>query len=444
MARDLTRGSIPAHIFALAIPALLSMFAIVVNNFVDTALVGHLGDKELAAVGSAGFVIWIIFSIMDIFSVGTVAIISRDFGAKRLDEASEKSKHIIRFTLLFSIILAAIGILFSGEIFRLLNLEPEVERMGRIYLMIVFLSVPPLFLGEVAGSIFRSIGDTTTPMIVMLVTVGINIVLDIFLIYGIWIFPRLETMGAAIATSIAHTLGAVLGLIFVLRGKIPFKIIPSNLNLLDFRVIRSLFKIGLPISIAYINFSFVYLALTRIMSEFGTSAVAAIPVGNRAESLSYMTCFGFYMAASSMVGQNLGAGKPERASKAAWTSVGAVSILTFIFGLIFFFFSREITSILTNEHEVIEVASSYLEILALSQVFMGFEFVLEGAFAGSGHTLPPTLVSIPGTVIRIPLAYYLAIPLGMGPNGIFWAITFSTIIKGIILLLWFRTGSWMK
>jgi len=444
MASDLTQGSIPRHVIALAVPALFSMFAIVINNLVDTALVGHLGAAQVAAVGSAGFVIWLIFSIMDIFSVGTVAIISRHYGARELNEASEKSMQIIKFAFFFSVVLAILGISFSGHIYRLLNLAPDVEQMGRVYLRIVFLAVPMLFLSEVGGSVFRAIGDTTTPMIVMISSVLINIVLDILLIYGIWIFPRLETMGAAIATAIAHTVSMLIGLALVWRGRIPFRIIPRLRDRMKLDTIGKLFKIGLPTSLASINFSFVYLVLTRIMSEFGTTAVAAIPVGNRAESISYMTCFGFYIAASAMVGQNLGARQPERAAKAAWTTLGIISAITFVYGLMFYSLAEKITSLLTNDSEVIRIAGSYLRIIAFSQVFMALEFVLEGAFAGAGNTLPPMIVSIPGTLVRIPMAYLLALPAGLGPNGIFWAITISTIIKGTAVLIWFNTGSWKK
>ncbi len=418
------------------------MFAIVANNFIDTALVGHLGDSELAAVGSAGFVIWIIFSLMDLFSVGTVAIIARDYGAGDLRKASERSMQIFSFAMFFSILLAVCGVAFSDDILRLLNLAPDVEKMGSVYLMIVFMAVPPLFLAEVISAIFRSVGDTRTPMIIMLIAVGLNIVLDIFLIYGLWIFPRLETMGAALATAIAHTVGGLFALYFVKKGKIPFKIIPNKILPIDFKVLGRMFKIGLPIAIANINFTLVYLVMTRIMAEFGTVAVASIPVGNRAESLSYMTCFGFYMAVSSMVGQNLGAKKPDRAIKSVWGTIGLTSATTFVFGLIFFIFPRELTSIFTEDARIIEISTSYLRILALSQVFMGFEFVFEGAFSGAGNTLPPTVVSIPGTLIRIPLAYYLAIPFGLGPDGIFWAITVSTVLKGIAILIWFKLSKW--
>jgi len=440
MARDLTTGSIPRHILSLAFPAVLSTFAIVVNNFVDTALVGHLGDVELAAVGSAGFLMWIIFSLMDLISVGSVALISRSYGAKNLEEASSRAMDITRFAFFFSSVLAAAGLLFADDIISLLNLGSEVERLATVYIRIVFLSIPPLFFAEVVWSIFRAVGDTRTPMILMAWTVAMNIILDILLIYGVWIFPRLEVVGAGIATTIAHAFAGLIALYFVRAGRIPFKIIPVNLLKVDFKVVAKIVKIGLPISLAGLNFTLVYLVIVRIMSEFGTAAVASIPVGNRVESISYMTCHGFYMAVSSMVGQNLGARDPGRAAKSVWTTAGIMSAITFGFGVIFMAIPDYITAIFTNEPEVISVSADYLRILGLSQVFMGFEFVFEGAFTGAGHTMPPTIVSVPGTLIRIPLAYYLAVSLGLGPVGVFWAITISTVIKGTWLLGWFKFG----
>jgi putative MATE family efflux protein len=343
MARDLTTGSIPKHVFALALPAVLSMFTIVVNNIVDTALVGHLGDKELAAVGSAGFLMWIIFSLMDMISVGTVAIISRDYGAKDMASASRKSMDISRFAFFYSSVLAAAGLLFADDIISLLNLGPEVERMAVVYIRIVFLSIPPLFLAEVVWAIFRSIGDTKTPMILMAWSIGINVVLDILLIYGVWIFPRLEVVGAGIATTIAHLFAGIIGYYFARTGRIPFNIIPKNLLKIDFGVILKTVKIGLPISLAGLNFTLVYLVIIRIMSEFGTAAVASVPVGNRVESISYMTCHGFYMAVSAMVGQNLGARDPARAARSVWTTAGILSVITMGFGLLFWSIPERLT-----------------------------------------------------------------------------------------------------
>ena len=373
-----------------------------------------------------------------------MALVSRDYGAGDIESASQRSKEIFRFSIWFSIGLMVLGILFSKDILALLNLAPDVEKMGSAYLRIVFLCVPALFVGEVLSAVFRSVGDTRTPMIIMLIAVGLNIVLDILLIYGLWIFPRLETVGAAVATTIAHTVGGLLGLYYVKKGRIPFSVIPRNMLPVDFKVIGKMFKIGLPITIANINFTLVYLVMTRIMSEFGTAAVASIPVGNRAESISYMTCFGFYMAVTALVGQNLGAGKPKRATRSAWITIGFVTIATAVYGLLFFLFPRQLTSIFTTESEVIRISTSYLKILAISQIFMGFEFGFEGAFSGAGDTIRPMIVSIPGTLIRIPLAYYMAIPMRFGPAGIFWAITVSTVIKGTVILFWFKFAGWRK
>jgi len=444
MARDLTKGSIARHAVVLAIPAVLSMFAIVANNFIDTALVGHLGDIELAAVGSAGFIIWLIFSLIDIFSVGALAIVSNKFGAGDIESAAKNSRDIFAFSIIFSIVLAILGFLFSKDILEILNLAPTVSAMGGKYLIIVFISLPALFAIEMISTVMRAIGDTKTPLIIMLAAVGLNIILDILLIYGVWIFPRLETVGAAIATTTAHTMAGLLAVYFAKKGKIPFDIFPKGLFHFDFGIIRRMFHIGIPIGAAHINFAFVYLAMTRIMSEFGTAAVASIPVGNRAESLSYMTCFGFYIAVSALVGQNLGAKSPQRASKSVWITIGYTSIATFIYGLIFYFQDSELASVLTDQADVIAIAAGYLRILAYSQLFMGLEFVFEGAFSGAGNTVPTMIVSIPGTLIRIPLAWYLAIPLGMGPDGIFWAITISTVLKGIAIVIWFRFAKWRK
>jgi putative MATE family efflux protein len=420
------------------------MFVSVINNMVDTALVGHLGNSALAAVGSAGFFVWLLFSVMDIFAIGTVAIVSRNFGAGKHEEASENCQHIFRFAAVFSSLLAIVGVFYADRILDLLNLAPDVELLGETYIRIVFLAIPMLFISEVGWSVFRSVGDTKTPMLIMIGTVATNLILDIFLIYGVWIFPRLEVTGAAIATAASHTFGGLLGIYLIHRGKIPFKVIPRNLFPINFKIVGKMAKIGLPISTAGFIFTSVYLVMTRIMAEFGTSAVASIPVGNRIESISYMTCHGFYMAVSAIVGQNIGAKRPERARSAVWSTCAMISGLTFMFGILFYMLPEQISSIFTEDSDVVRYASEYLKILAVSQVFMGFEFVFEGAFGGAGNTIPPTVVSIPGTLIRIPLAYYLAIAMGMGPSGIFWAITISTIIKGIAIMIWFKVGKWYK
>ena len=209
-------------------------------------------------------------------------------------------------------------------------------------------------------------------------------------------------------------------------------------------VVHRIIKIGIPPSIAGIVFSIVYLFINRITAHFGTQSIAALGIGNRMESLSYMTCFGFSIAAATLVGQNLGAGKPERASQSAWRTVYITSFITGGVSILFLSLPKAISSFFITDSQVIPIAVDYLRILSISQVFMAWEIVLEGAFSGAGDTLPPMMVSLPGSILRIPLAYLLAMTLGLGINGVWWSITLTSIVKGILLAFWFKQGKWKK
>jgi len=203
-------------------------------------------------------------------------------------------------------------------------------------------------------------------------------------------------------------------------------------------------RIGLPTSISGITFCIVYVFINKITALFGTESIAALGIGNRLESVSYLTCFGFSIAAATLVGQNLGAKKPERAAQSAWKTVWMVTGITGFISFVFLSFPETISSFFISDPKVIHISIDYLRILALSQIFMGLEIVLEGAFSGAGNTVPPMAVSVPGSLARIPLAYLIAISWGAGVNGIWWAITLTTIIKGIVLTFWFRKGKWKK
>jgi len=177
---------------------------------------------------------------------------------------------------------------------------------------------------------------------------------------------------------------------------------------------------------------------------FGPTAGAAMGIGNRMESFSYLICSGFAVAASTMVGQNLGAGKPDRAARCAWGATGIAVAVTLAVAVVFVSLPRAIASVFTDDPEVLRMAADYLVILGLSQFTMAVEIVLEGAFSGSGDTLPPMLVSVPGSLARIPLAYLLAFTLGWGINGVWWTLTITTTVKALVLAYWFSRGRWKR
>jgi putative MATE family efflux protein len=440
---DLTEGPITPTIFRLAWPVVISMFVETARGIANMFWVGKLGAVDLAAVVSATFLTWFIYVLSDVISVGTVALVARYVGAKDEAKASFVARQAYVFAIMSSLLLAIFMILAGGRYaFDLMRTEPEVTRLGINFVRIVFAGTTFLFLIETFGACFRGSGDTKTPMKVLLIGLGLHIILDPFLIFGIGPFPRMETSGAALATVLSEGVAATIYVFLIIRGKLKFRfsLFPKfNLNL---STVKRILNIGLPLSASGIIFIVVYILLNKVTATFGTEALAALGIGNRMESLSFLTCFGFSQAAAALVGQNLGAKKPERAEKCAWRTVHIVVLITGFISVMFVLFPRWISSFFISDPKVVTIAIDYLRILALSQVFMALEIVLEGSFSGAGNTVPPMTVSIPGSVLRVPLAYLIAILWGVGPNGVWWAITLTTIAKGITLAFWFKQGNW--
>lgn len=443
-ALDLTSGDITKNILQLAWPAVSSMFLETFFSIANAFWVGKLGAISLAAVISSTFVVWIIYSLAAIISIGVVALVSRSVGAKDLAQAGYLATQAFLFAIISASVLTIAGIILTPQVFYLMGTEKEVTLLGTQYLRIIFLGAPFFFLIDTLSGVFRASGDTKTPLKVALIAVGFNILLDPVLIFGLGPFPALGTIGASIATVISQFLGVILFKRNIDRGKLPFRLDMKLKFKIDLKTVYRIVKIGIPTSIAGIVFSLVYLFLNKITALFGTEAIAALGIGNRSESLSYLTCFGFSMAAAALVGQNLGTGKPERAEKLAWrTALIVVSITGFI-SIMFLSFPRYISAFFISDQKVIQIAINYLRILGLSQIFMGMEIVFEGAFSGAGNTFPPMVVSVPGSILRIPLAYFLAINLNLGVAGVWWAITITSVIKGIVLAFWFKLGRWKR
>jgi len=264
-----------------------------------------------------------------------------------------------------------------------------VSAGGIVYLRIQFTGSLLFVFLNVMGSIFRATGDTKTPMIVALTAIVTNIVLDPILIFGLGPFPRMETAGAALATIIAMTIGTSMHIYFLKSGRLSIKINLKNIFKPDFKIAWKIIKVGLPLSIANILFSLVYFFLNRIASRYGDATVAALGFGNRCESIAYLLSFGASMATSTMVGQNLGAKKPDRAEKSGWLSLLYTGIFTLIITILFLTIPHLIARIFTSDPVIISIVKSYLIIIGVSQIFMAAEIVLEGAFSGAGDTLPP-------------------------------------------------------
>ncbi|MFC1475654.1 MATE family efflux transporter [Candidatus Zixiibacteriota bacterium] len=429
-------------IVKLAWPAIVSMMAHTVLTITDAAWVGRLGAAPMAAVISSMFVIWIVWSLSEVITSGAVALVSRKLGAKNTTDAGYIADHVFRLSIWFSLALTALGLAFSPWAFEIMDSAPEVKNIGIGYLRIFFLAGPMLIGWELFSALYRAAGDTKTPFIIAVSSNVLNIGLDPLLIFGIGPFPEMGAKGAAVATLISYTLAMAAYFIAFRRRPLPFDFCRRYFARPDWHIVRRAVKIGLPISMSGIVFSIVYLFVNRVTASFGTEAVAALGVGNRIESLNFLIAFGFSMAVATLVGQNLGAKNPQRAQSLTFKTVWLISGFCGITSVLFFIFALPIAKFFNADPAVWPYCVSYLQILALSQVLMGWEIVFEGAFAGAGDTLPPMIVSIVGSVARVPLAYALALWLGWGVAGIWWTITLTTIVKAFVLYFWFRTGRW--
>ncbi|MBN1561423.1 MATE family efflux transporter, partial [candidate division KSB1 bacterium] len=418
---ELTRIPLSRAIFKLAGPAIGSMLFIMMFGLVDAWWVGKLGAAQLAGVSAASFVLWALQSIAVLVETGVNAMVARFVGAKERRLAGLIIGQAILLASAMALLTSGLGLALQKAIFRMMGLEDAVLRAALDYMTVTLYGLIAIFLAFALDAAFRGAGDTKTPLKIISVGLTLNMLLDPLFIFGIGPFPRLEAAGAALATILAHAIIVIWSLIVLRRRDIGIAFRDEHSRIVNPGIMWRLCKIGAPIATSGFLFSLSYMILSRFITAFGYGPLAALGLGHRIEGLSYYVTVGFSFAASILVGQNLGAGKPERAERAVWLSVLYISIFLFFVSLVFFFFGDSIVRFFIDDPEAIKEGASYLRIIAIFEIFLGFEIVLEGAFSGAGNSLPPMLISVPLTWLRIPLALLFAHGLGMGSLGIWLA-----------------------
>jgi putative MATE family efflux protein len=440
---DLTTASIPKCLLALAVPILGTNFLRTLFHLANGMWVGGLGSQALAAVSTSLFISWFFFSLNSIICSGTTTLIAQVVGAKREKEAVSISQQAVLLGLLFSLLQTILTILFSGTISKALGLEKEVVLLIVLYINTVAFFVIFISLAEIFGAILIGYGDTKTPSLIFSVGLVINIILDPLLIYGIG-FPKLGLVGASWSTNVSFIITFLIFLFLIWKGKTQLKADFIKGLRIDWAIIKQIFKIGTPLSISFMLYSVIYIVLIKIIAYFGTAAVASLGIGRRVENVSLILLLAFKMAATTMVGQNIGAQKIKRAEESVVSSLKFVSVIGLAITVIFLLVPQQLVMIFNKEAEVIKIASSYICIVAFLQVFMAVTMVLEGAFAGVGNTVPPMVTSVIFMTARLPAAYFLAITLGWGINGVWWALTISRILEAMVLSYWFSKGKWKE
>ncbi|MBJ92886.1 MAG: hypothetical protein CMP23_00265 [Rickettsiales bacterium] len=407
----------------------------------DSYWIGKLGTTHLAALGGSAFAWWMMFITCNIPGYGVNALVARHEGAARRDQIAPAIVQGLWVGLVVYLGLVGLAYPLRELYFSLLGFAPGSEErlLGSEYIGIGLIGSLALAAHAVTLAAFRGIGDTRTALWITAISLLLNAGLDPVMIWGWFGCPAMGIAGAAWATTAANATAALLGtLILARKGYI---LIPRWPVFKSFRLIG---RIGLPIAAEGVGFSLVYVLLGQFITDFGSEQMAALGVGHRLESLAYMVCVGFQVGASTMVGQYLGAGDPKGAARAANQAVLLCAGIVLPTSIALYLFAPQLFALFTDDPVTAAAGVHYLRIQALVAVFMGIEVVFQGGFTGSGDTMPPLLIGVSLTAARIPLAWLLAWPLGMGISGVWWAIALSTLLKGLVFWLWFRRGRWVN
>ncbi|MFL0248074.1 MATE family efflux transporter [Candidatus Clostridium stratigraminis] len=435
MNTNLTEGKILKKLIILALPIMGTSFIQMAYNLADMLWVGILGSRAVTAVGTAGFFTWFAFAFITIPQIGAAVGIAQSVGKKDAEETKSYIRHSLQLTVILALLYGVSIFIFRRQFIGFFNLKSDdIINNASSFLGIISLGMVFFFLPPVLTAIFNGHGDSRTPFLINTIGLAIAITLDPFLILGIGPFPRLEVAGAAIATIFAQFVATSIYIFVILKRTNYFKGI-NFLQIPDWKHMNKIVTFGLPVSLQSGAFTLIAMIIARILSNWGPTPIAVQSVGSQIESISWMTAGGFQTALAAFVGQNFGAKKWDRIYKGYFTAIGIISVIGLITSSLLIFLPGPIFSIFIREKNVVKEGIVYLRILGVSQFFMCIEITTAGAFNGLGITVPPSLNGIVFNTLRIPGALLLS--AGMGLSGVWWSISLSSVMKGIILTSWF-------
>jgi putative MATE family efflux protein len=440
--RDFTKGSIGLAVFLLAVPMIFEMFAESLFAIVDIFFVAKLGAGAVAIVGLTESVMALIYAVAFGLAIGATATVSRRIGEKDEAGAAKTAAHVIYLGIFISLVMSLIGIIFAPYILKLLGASADVMAEGTTFMRIMTGGNAVVLFIFLLNAVFRGAGDAAIAMRVLLLANGLNIILSPCFIFGVGPFPELGVIGAAVGTTIGRGIGVGYAAWRLFRpgGRIH---VDRESWRIDPSLLWKLAKLSSTGVVQLLIATASWTALMPIVAGFGDASIAGYVIALRVVMFALLPALGLSNAAATMVGQNLGAGKPERSESAVWKTAGFNTVIYFGVGLVFYFFSNPIIGVFTHEPAVLEYGRDALHIIAYGFAFYGLGMVLETAFNGAGDTWTPTYLNfLIFWVFEIPTAYLLAYHFEMGPRGVFWAITIAFSLLAIASGLLFNRGKW--
>jgi len=439
---DYTQIGIGKAVFLLAVPMILELIMESTFAVVDIFFVGKLGPSAVATVGLTETYLFLLYSIGMGLSMAVTAIVARRIGEKEKKKAGISAVQSIILSILISLPFTFAGIFYSKELLALMGAEDWILKEGFHYTQWMLGGNAVIMLLFIINAIFRGAGDAAIAMRVLWIANGINMVLDPLLIFGWGPFPELGIEGAAIATNIGRGIGVATQLWFLFNGVKHIRVLRSQFQLHGQTIVQivktSLGGIGQMI-IAMTSWIFIM----RILAEFGSEVIAGTTIAMRIMMFTMMPAWGMSNAVATLVGQNLGAKKPDRAERSVW--ITGVWNMIFLIGVavVYFIYSESLVRIFTNDPQVISVGSMWLRIVSYAYFVYGWWMVSVQAFNGAGDTVTPTKINfVFFWLLEIPLSYFMAKTLNLGYSGVFWAIFISETSVGLFTLWIFTRGKW--
>ncbi len=439
----LTEGPILRSLVALAVPIMASSFLNTVYSITDMAWIGMLGSKAVAGVGVGGMYIWLSQGLSSLARMGGQVNVAQAFGRGRQDEAGAFAKAALQIVVVFGLLFALVSVIFTKELVALFHLgDAQAVRYAESYMRITCGLVIFSYLTVVLTGIYTAQGDSKTPLLANVIGLVLNMVLDPVLILGLGPFPRMEVDGAAIATVSAQFMVMMVMILGAGNSRGEYHVLKGIriLKLTEKKFYRGVFRIGTPTAIQGTVYCMISMALARMAAAFGPGAVAVQRVGGQVEAVSWNTADGFAAAINAFTAQNYGAGQMERVRNGYRISFWTTAVWGGLITLIFLCFPRPISQVFFYEADVLRESVGYLSIIGIGEAFMCVELMTVGALSGLGKTKLCSVISIIFTGARIPLALALS-GTALGLKGIWWALTLSSMVKGILFTIAFRYAS---